>query len=71
MKGNTQVVLPYVAENFGALQDPAEKEIPRFTLRNLPYLIDLTVEYTLGRFRELFDEQPSDVVFFRRDPQDY
>jgi ubiquitin-activating enzyme E1 len=54
------VVIPYLSENYGASRDPPEKEIPMCTVRNLPYLIEHTIEFTIGKFKEVFGE----VCFF-------
>ena len=35
-KGNTQVVVPHLAEHYGATRDPPEKSIPVCTLKNFP-----------------------------------
>lgn len=35
-KGNTQVVVPHLTENYGATRDPPEKSIPVCTLKNFP-----------------------------------
>ena len=34
-KGNTQVVVPHLTENYGATRDPPEKSIPVCTLKNV------------------------------------
>jgi ubiquitin-activating enzyme E1 len=35
-KGNTQIVVPHLTENYGATRDPPEKSIPVCTLKNFP-----------------------------------
>ncbi|KAH7817176.1 putative Ubiquitin-like modifier-activating enzyme 1 B (Uba1B) [Monocercomonoides exilis] len=70
-KGNTQTVVPYLTENYGATPDPPEKDIAMCTVKNLPYLIEHTIEYTRGLFVELFTEQPADAASYVRDPTAY
>ncbi|KAK2951817.1 putative Ubiquitin-activating enzyme E1 1 [Blattamonas nauphoetae] len=70
-QGNTQSIVPFVTENYGATHDPPEKSIPLCTLRNMPYLIDHTIEYARGLFMELFTEQPADAQQFLRDKEKY
>lgn len=43
-KGNTQVVVPHVTENYGASRDPPEKSIPLCTLKNFPHKIEHTIQ---------------------------
>jgi ubiquitin-activating enzyme E1 len=38
-KGNTQIVVPHVTENYGATRDPPEKSIPVCTLKNFPNMV--------------------------------
>ena len=50
-KGNTQVVVPRLTENYGASRDPPEASIPICTLKNFPNKI----EHTLGWARDWFE----------------
>ena len=43
-KGNTQVVVPYVTENYGAARDPPEASIPVCTLKIFPNKIEPTLQ---------------------------
>ncbi|KAA6355059.1 MAG: putative Ubiquitin-activating enzyme E1 1, partial [Streblomastix strix] len=70
-QGNTQVIIPKLTENYGAAQDPPDKDIPLCTVRNLPYLIEHTIEYTRGLFADLFSEQPGDAAAYLRNPSKY
>jgi ubiquitin-activating enzyme E1 len=40
-KGNTQIVVPHVTENYGATRDPPEKSIPVCTLKNFPNMVTI------------------------------
>ena len=40
-KGNTQVVVPHLTENYGATRDPPEKSIPVCTLKNVRIITSL------------------------------
>ena len=44
-KGNTQVVVPKLTENYGASRDPPEASIPICTLKNFPYKIEHTIQW--------------------------
>ncbi|KAH7820121.1 putative Ubiquitin-like modifier-activating enzyme 1 A (Uba1A) [Monocercomonoides exilis] len=70
-KGNTQTVVPYLTENYGASPDPPEKDIAMCTVKNLPYLIEHTIEFIRGMFVELFTEQPADAASYIRNPSAY
>ncbi len=39
-KGNTQVIVPRLTENYGASRDPPEKEVAVCTLKNFPFRIE-------------------------------
>ena len=70
-KGNTQIVVPHVSENYGASRDAPETEIPVCTVSNLPYMIEHTVEFMRSLFVDLFMEQPADALAFLMDPAKY
>jgi len=59
-KGNTQVVVPNLTENYGATRDPPEKSIPVCTLKNFPNQIQHTLQwardYFEGEFKQTADE---------------
>ena len=58
-KGNTQVVVPQMTENYGASRDPPEKTIPVCTLKSFPNAIEHTLQWARdwmeGEFKELPD----------------
>lgn len=56
-KGNTQVVIPYKTEHYGATRDPPEKSIPVCTLKHFPNAITHTLQWA----REWFEEQYKQV----------
>merc|ERR1711871_777620 len=60
-KGNTQLVLPYKTENYGASRDPPEKSIPICTLKHFPYKIEHTVQWARDWFEGTFSQAPEDV----------
>jgi ubiquitin-activating enzyme E1 len=43
-KGNTQVILPHLAESYASSQDPPEKETPSCTVKNFPNAIQHCIE---------------------------
>lgn len=53
-KGNTQIVVPYKTENYGASQDPPEKGIPICTLKNFPNKIEHTLQWARDWFEGVF-----------------
>ncbi|KAA6401271.1 MAG: putative Ubiquitin-activating enzyme E1 1 [Streblomastix strix] len=70
-KGNVQVVIPQITANYGAYKDIQDKSIPLCTVRNLPYIIEHTIEYTRGLFVDIFSEQPSDAASYILNPKKY
>ncbi|OQR96570.1 ubiquitin activating enzyme, E1 family [Achlya hypogyna] len=67
-KGNTQVVVPHVTENYGASRDPPEKSIPICTLKNFPNAIEHTLQWARDWFEGTFFQAPSDVNAFATTP---
>lgn len=57
-KGNVQVILPNVTESYSSSQDPPEKSIPVCTIKNFPYSIEHTIQWSRDLFEGLFS-QPS------------
>ena len=70
-KCNTQDVVPYVTENYGASQDPPEKEAPMCTLHSFPHNIDHCLAWARSEFEGIFDKAPSDANSFLKDPETY
>ncbi len=60
-KGNTQIVVPYLTENYGASRDPPEKSIPVCTLRNFPNKIEHTLQWARDWFEGALKQKPDDV----------
>merc|ERR1712038_326299 len=60
-KGNTQVVVPHITENYGATRDPPEKSIPVCTLKNFPNQIQHTLQWARDYFEGIFKQNAEDV----------
>lgn len=45
-KGNTQVVVPHLTENYGATRDPPERSIPVCTLKNFPHQVRPSLSFS-------------------------
>eukprot|EP00574_Skeletonema_japonicum_P010018 CAMPEP_0201720030 /NCGR_PEP_ID=MMETSP0593-20130828/5058_1 /ASSEMBLY_ACC=CAM_ASM_000672 /TAXON_ID=267983 /ORGANISM="Skeletonema japonicum, Strain CCMP2506" /LENGTH=1067 /DNA_ID=CAMNT_0048210573 /DNA_START=15 /DNA_END=3219 /DNA_ORIENTATION=- len=60
-KGNTQIVIPNVTENYGATRDPPEKSIPVCTLKNFPNQIQHTLQWARDYFEGEFKQSAEDV----------
>lgn len=67
-KGNTQVVIPNVTENYGATRDPPEKSIPVCTLKNFPNQIQHTLQWARDYFEGEFRQKGEDVNSYLGDP---
>ena len=59
-KGNVQVVIPRITENYGASQDPQEKSFPVCTIKNFPNSIEHTIHWARNDFEEIFSNMPND-----------
>ncbi|MBA43185.1 MAG: hypothetical protein CMF62_04140 [Magnetococcales bacterium] len=60
-KGNVQVIIPHLTENYGAKQDPPEKTIPMCTLKHFPNKIEHCVQYARDQFEGLFTNAPNNA----------
>mmetsp|Transcript_59 Transcript_59/g.121 ORF Transcript_59/g.121 Transcript_59/m.121 type:complete len:1038 (+) Transcript_59:90-3203(+) len=60
-KGNTQVVVPHLTENYGATRDPPEKSIPVCTLKNFPNQIEHTLQWARDYFEGEFKQSAEEV----------
>jgi len=60
-KGNTQIVVPHLTENYGATRDPPEKSIPVCTLKNFPNQIQHTLQWARDYFEGIFKQNAEDV----------
>jgi ubiquitin-activating enzyme E1 len=67
-KGNVQVVIPHITEQYSASVDPPEKSIPLCTLKNFPYLIDHTIQWGRNLFEGWFVKAPSNFMRYKKDP---
>ena len=67
-KGNTQVVVPFKSENYGASRDPPEKSIPICTLKNFPHAIEHTLQWARDWFEGAFTQNPGDINSYITDP---
>ena len=60
-KGNTQIVVPGLTENYGATRDPPEKSIPVCTLKNFPNQIQHTLQWARDYFEGEFKQSAEEV----------
>jgi ubiquitin-activating enzyme E1 len=67
-KGNTQVVVPHLTENYGATRDPPEKSIPVCTLKNFPNQIQHTLQWARDYFAGIFTQNAEDVNAYLSSP---
>ena len=67
-KGNTQVVLPYESENWGASRDAPDVSIPICTLKNFPYQIEHTIQWARDFFEGTFAQTAMDANQYLTNP---
>nr|BAT25236.1 host ubiquitin activating E1 [Nitzschia sp. IriIs04] len=69
-KGNTQIVVPHITENYGATRDPPEKSIPVCTLKNFPNQIQHTLQWARDWFEGEFKQSAEEVNAYLSQPPD-
>jgi ubiquitin-activating enzyme E1 len=57
-KGNVQVVVPFLSESYGSSADPPEPAIALCTLKNFPYAISHTIQWSKDLFDGYFERRP-------------
>ncbi|CAM9515783.1 unnamed protein product [Ascophyllum nodosum] len=67
-KGNTQIVVPHLTENYGASRDPPEKSIPVCTLKNFPNQIEHTLQWSRDWFEGCFKQNAEDANQYLSEP---
>ena len=71
-KGNTQIVVPHLTENYGATRDPPEKSIPVCTLKNFPNQIQHTLQWARDYFEGEFKQSAEEVNnYLSQTPEQY
>jgi len=71
-KANTQMIVPNQTQSYGDSDDPAEEQTPMCTIRNYPYMIDHTIEWSRGiAFQNFFVEGTNEFNLFINDPSGY
>jgi ubiquitin-activating enzyme E1 len=71
-KGNTQIVVPHLTENYGATRDPPEKSIPVCTLKNFPNQIQHTLQWARDWFEGEFKQSAEEVNnYLSQPPEQY
>lgn len=66
-KGNTQVIIPNLTENYGASQDEDVKSFPVCTVKNFPNSIEHIIHWGLDEFEEIFNIYPSSINKLKED----
>ena len=74
-RGNTQIIVPFVTESYGATNDPqggrsrgsasVEEKIPLCTLKNYPYKIEHTIQWARDAFEGLFAQSIQTLAAYR------
>lgn len=71
-KGNTQIVVPHLTENYGATRDPPEKSIPVCTLKNFPNQIQHTLQWARDWFEGELKQSAEEVnAYLSQTPDQY
>ncbi|XP_073140543.1 ubiquitin-activating enzyme E1 1-like isoform X2 [Henckelia pumila] len=70
-KCNTQMVIPHLTENYGASQDPPEKQAPMCTLHSFPHNIDHCLTWARSEFEGLLEKTPAEVNAYLSNPGEY
>ncbi|KAL6902308.1 hypothetical protein ACP4OV_005184 [Aristida adscensionis] len=70
-KFNTQMIIPHLTENYGASQDPPEKQAPMCTVHSFPHNIDHCLTWARSEFEGLLEKIPTEVNSFMFNPTQY
>ncbi|MBA0574668.1 hypothetical protein Golob_001855, partial [Gossypium lobatum] len=70
-KCNTQMVIPYLTENYGASRDPPENQAPMCTVHSFPHNIDHCLTWAQSEFEGLLEKTPAEVNACLSNPVEY
>lgn len=70
-KCNTQMVIPWLTENYGASRDPPEKSAPMCTVHSFPHNIDHCLAWAMSEFEGMLERAPTEVNAFLEEPEKY
>ena len=71
-KGNTQPVIPFITENYGASKDPEDTEsFPVCTLKNFPNKSEHTIHWARDNFEGMFNRLAKNLLSIQKDSQFY
>lgn len=66
-KGNVQSIIPHLTESYGSTVDPPEQSVPVCTLKNFPYQIEHTIQYSRDMFEGYFNKAPTNYNKYLED----
>jgi ubiquitin-activating enzyme E1 len=66
-KGNVQTIIPHLTESYGSTVDPPEQSVPVCTLKNFPYQIEHTIQYSRDIFEGYFNKAPTNYNKYMND----
>jgi ubiquitin-activating enzyme E1 len=65
------MVVPYKTQSYNDSQDQKEESIPMCTLRNYPYLLDHTIEWSRDYFQGLWANGSADFKNLIENPSEF
>lgn len=68
LKGNTQVIIPYLTESYNSYSNKESNEIPVCTIKTFPYLTEHTLQWSKNIFMEYFNLIIQDYHNFINNP---
>ena len=71
VKGNVQVIIPYLTQCYSDSADPAEESIPLCTLKNFPFEIEHTIQWARDLFSGIFSDFSTDYHHAIQHPEEF
>ncbi|EFC41980.1 predicted protein [Naegleria gruberi] len=68
-KANSEVILPFVTNNYGKHKDPPQKQFPECTIHRYPNMIQHTISWAKAFFQSSFTKSVEEAKLFLKSPQ--
>ena len=68
---SSQLIIPFVSEEYNGVEDSKDSRIGMCTIRNLPSLIEHCIEWSRNKFSEYFEQNIKSLKNFIENPQEF
>ncbi|KAG2387289.1 hypothetical protein C9374_001621 [Naegleria lovaniensis] len=70
-KANSEIIIPYITNNYGKHKDPPQKQYPECTIHRYPNMIQHTISWAKAFFQSSFTKSIEEAKLFLKNPQNF